>query len=572
MKARYGATAIALPLLLCACASGVGTSATAPAQGAATADEAHASSYGLFLAGQAAINRGHGAQAAHFFDEAASADRKSSLLRAEAFTAALLAGQVRQAAEMAPVSGPDAEGVRPLADLTRGVEAMAEGRARAAEKILAVPQGGTDGEPAAALLAPFAAAQAGDKVGAVTRPQFTADPIDQFQADIDQGVLFEETGRYPEAETAFRALIARGDPGGEASLELGALLERRGRQAEAIAIYDEALRRSPNSLVQTARARAAGRGAPPPMPTIRQASAKAMLAPAAALLVHRQQEAALACLRLSLRLDPGLDDAWIMVGDILNTAGDTDAARVAYGQPKPSSTEYATARAKLAWSYQNAGDKAQALKIAQQAAAATNAEDAQLTLADLERVDGDNANSIAILDKLIAQKAGQAEWRLLYMRAAAYQAADRWPEAEQDLQAALKLSPDEPELLNFLGYSWIDRGEKLKEGLAMVQRAVDQDPQSGAMMDSLGWAYYHLGNYPAAVEKLEMAAALDAADPEVNDHLGDAYWKVGRKTEAIYQWRQVLTLSPNPKLKAEVEAKLKSGPDDRMAPADLTGS
>ena len=193
-------------------------------------------------------------------------------------------------------------------------------------------------------------------------------------------------------------------------------------------------------------------------------------------------------------------------------------------------------------------------------------EDAQVTLADLLRADERYDESAKVLDGLITAKGAAADWKLLYMRAVDYEESDRWADAERDLQVALKMRPDEPELLNFLGYSWIDRGVRLPEAMAMVEKAVDLQPQSGAMIDSLGWGYYRMGNYTAAVDQLEKAVVLEPGDPDVNNHLGDAYWKVGRKTEANFQWRRVLTLDPTPKLKAEVEAKLASGLDRPIAP------
>jgi Flp pilus assembly protein TadD len=105
----------------------------------------------------------------------------------------------------------------------------------------------------------------------------------------------------------------------------------------------------------------------------------------------------------------------------------------------------------------------------------------------------------------------------------------------------------------------IDRGERLKEALAMVEQAVAANPRSGAMVDSLGWAFYRMGDYRKAAEKLEQAVELDAGDPEINNHLGDAYWKVGRRDEAQFQWRRVLTLNPDDKMKAAAESKLASG-------------
>ena len=124
---------------------------------------------------------------------------------------------------------------------------------------------------------------------------------------------------------------------------------------------------------------------------------------------------------------------------------------------------------------------------------------------------------------------------------------------------ALKQQPEEPELLNYLGYTWIDRGERLDEALDMVRRATEANPRSGAMVDSLGWAYYRLGDYKNAVEKLERAAELEPADAEINHHLGDAYWRVGRRLEAQFQWNKVLTLEPNAATKAAVESKIKTG-------------
>ncbi len=246
-----------------------------------------------------------------------------------------------------------------------------------------------------------------------------------------------------------------------------------------------------------------------------------------------------------------------MVGDLMQSGGDAEAARAAYSHPKPGSVEYAAAQAKLAWTYQAADDKETALKLAR-AAAASGDSDARVTLADLLRADELYPEAAQVLSGLIAESK-TPDWRLLYSRGVAYERMNRWPEGQADLQAALAARPDEPELLNYLGYSWIDRGEHLKDALAMVQKAVAADPRSGAMVDSLGWAYYRMGDYKQAVEKLEQAVELEAGDPEINNHLGDAYWKVGRRDEAQFQWRRVLTLKPDDKIKLSAETKLASG-------------
>ncbi|WP_168078064.1 tetratricopeptide repeat protein, partial [Caulobacter sp. SSI4214] len=285
-----------------------------------------------------------------------------------------------------------------------------------------------------------------------------------------------------------------------------------------------------------------------------------LVACAATFAGERQTQFALAYLRLALRLDPNRDEAWVLVGDLLNQNQDSRGAIEAYGHVPPGAPHYASAQSKIAWAWNDQGDKAKALEVARAAAkAAPDDRDAQVALADLLRANSQWSESVAVLDPLIARETASPDWRLFYLRAVALDQAGRWPEAERDLKKALELNPDEPELLNFLGYTWIDRNEHVPEALVMVQRAVLARPQSGAMLDSLGWAYYRLGDYKAAVEKLEGAVELEPGDPDVNGHLGDAYWRVGRKTEAQYQWRRVLTLEPDEKQKTEAEAKLKNG-------------
>nr|MDQ2861707.1 tetratricopeptide repeat protein [Pseudomonadota bacterium] len=457
--------------------------------------------------------------------------------------------------------------------LVRGVDALARGDARQARVILTSKEAGAPNESAAALLAPWAAAAAGDAGASISHPVIVHEPIAEFFASLDQGKLFERAHRYDEAETAFRALIAGGDPGGLATLNLGEMLERRGRGPEAVALYDQALAHDPgDAVLRGARDRARARKAAAPLPSLRQSAAEALIAPATILIVQKQEEVALAYLRLALRLDPGRDEAWMLVGDIMGNIGDVDGARAAYLMPRRGSDQFVTARGKLAWTYQGDGDKEAALKIARETlAAAPMNQDAGSNLADLLRADERYDDSAKVLDRLIAAQDGKPDWRLLYMRAVDLEEGGRWAEAERDLSAALKERPDEPELLNFLGYSWIDRGENLPLAMAMVKKAVDLNPQSGAMLDSLGWGYYRLGDYKTAVEKLEAAVALEAGDPDVNNHLGDAYWRVGRVNEARFQWQRVLTLEPSAKLKAEAEAKLKSGLDGAAVPSVVAG-
>jgi Flp pilus assembly protein TadD len=294
------------------------------------------------------------------------------------------------------------------------------------------------------------------------------------------------------------------------------------------------------------------------MLSIRQGAARALLTPAASMATEKQYELALSYLNLAARLDPDREDIWIQMGDVYANMGDPDNARTAFSRVKAGSSASALARSRLAWSFQSAGEHDKALKLAEEAAAQGD-RNALVNYADILRANERYSESAVLLDRIIQMDGQKPDWRLLYLRAVARERSGDWAGAEADLLVALKMQPDEPELLNFLGYSWIDRGERLAEATAMVQKAVAANPRSGAMIDSLGWAYFRLGDYRNAVENLEQAVLLEPADPDINDHLGDAYWQVGRRIEARFQWTRALQLKPSDSLKQKIERKLETG-------------
>ena len=162
--------------------------------------------------------------------------------------------------------------------------------------------------------------------------------------------------------------------------------------------------------------------------------------------------------------------------------------------------------------------------------------------------------AIALIDK-----PQPAHWAYFYARGTCYERLKDWPAAEADLQRALKLSPDQALVLNYLGYSWIDQNKNLRHGLSLIEKAVRQKPDDGYIVDSLGWAHYRLGNYKQAAKYLERAVELRPDDPVLNDHLGDALWRVGREREARFQWEQALTLKPEPEDAEKIHRKLQKG-------------
>lgn len=150
-------------------------------------------------------------------------------------------------------------------------------------------------------------------------------------------------------------------------------------------------------------------------------------------------------------------------------------------------------------------------------------------------------------------------WNLFFRRGIAYERLKEWDKAEPNFMKSLDLSANQPEVLNYLGYSWVDQGINLDQGMDMIRKAVELRPRSGFIVDSLGWAHYRLGQYEEAVKELERAVQLMPQDPTINDHLGDAYWQVGRKLEATFQWNIALATKTPPDNPEEIKKKLENG-------------
>jgi tetratricopeptide (TPR) repeat protein len=164
----------------------------------------------------------------------------------------------------------------------------------------------------------------------------------------------------------------------------------------------------------------------------------------------------------------------------------------------------------------------------------------------------------AVYDKAVVAITSplRSHWNLFYQRGIAYEQQDIWPKAEESFRKALDLYPNQPQVLNYLGYSYVDQNKNLSEALDMIRKAVELRPDDGYIVDSLGWAYYRLGKFDDAVLNLERAIKLRPEDATINDHLGDAYWRVGRKLEARFQWQHALDGKPEEPDLSKIKAKL----------------
>ncbi|WP_414831881.1 tetratricopeptide repeat protein [Afifella sp. YEN Y35] len=252
-------------------------------------------------------------------------------------------------------------------------------------------------------------------------------------------------------------------------------------------------------------------------------------------------------LRLALYIDPdsGGGLAALSLGDILDSNGLGDQA-IQVLEQIPAQSPFRPVgilRAAVVLAQQDRIDEA---KTAFEEAIRKNPDDlaAYIAYGNMQRAKEKYEEAADIYSRAIEHldEPARGNWTLFYFRGVAYERAKQWAKAEADFKEALELFPDQPLVLNYLGYSWVDQGVHLDEALGMIQKAVDLRPNDGFIVDSLGWAYYRLGRYEDAVEELERAVSLETADPVINDHLGDAYWKVGRKLEAQFQWRHARDL------------------------------
>lgn len=518
------------------------------------------SPYAAFLVGRQELASGQQREGAATLEALAARYPDQPLIRRQAFQAALFAGDIEAAATLAPTapSADDAADLASLGRLVRAVQSLAAGKAQDANRLLDLKSIELPYGSAAYMLKPWVEAADGDWTHALVAVP-SGDRVAELVAGLGRAELCELKGRQADAEAAYKDIIA--DAVGQKLFKVryGEFLERRGRTKEALALYDAALKMDPdNDALEAARARAAKGGRPPASLNLRQGAAQALTYAAAAMSM-RQEALGLVYLRLALKLDPASDEALLMLGDDLNRDHDGAGARAAWEKVPQSSRLWVDARSRLVYSLNGDGDTDGAVKLARAASSAEpNDMTAAFALADVLRISDHDAEALQVLDRMEAS-GGATDWRVRYMRAMTLDKLGRWKEAEPELKRALELSPDEPEVENYLGYSWIDRGDHVKEGMVLVEKAVAARPTSGAMQDSLGWAHYRLGDYANAVALLEKAVELEPSDPAINDHLGDALWMAGRKSEAGYQWNRVLSLSPDKTLKAAVEHKLHDG-------------
>ncbi|MCR4282204.1 MAG: tetratricopeptide repeat protein [Bauldia sp.] len=271
-----------------------------------------------------------------------------------------------------------------------------------------------------------------------------------------------------------------------------------------------------------------------------------------------------AYLRLAAYLDPKAFLVTMAIGDVFRSVGRCEEAIAIYETVPNTASMRRNADIQIGTCLQTIEKHDEAARYIRRVVDANPKDvEAAVELGNVYRSDNrfaEAADAYTIGINAVSD-AQDADWRVYYFRGVSFERSDRWPEAERDFKQALAINPDQPQVLNYLGYSWVDKGMNFDEALKMIQKAVDLRPNDGYIVDSLGWAYYQLGRRDQAVTALETAVELRADDPVINDHLGDAYWTVGRKREALFQWAHARDLGPEKDALPKILAKLEHGLD-----------
>jgi tetratricopeptide (TPR) repeat protein len=501
--------------------------------------------------------------AARFYRRAAErAPADADLLERAAF-ATLIEGDVPTASRIA--SGADAKVLAgaPFARLALIVDDVSDGRnARALKRLGEGGLGALNDNVARGLSAWLLARDNVEKgVERVSLPEGRRRMAGEF-ADI-QGLILSSANRDAEALAKFQEgwkLHVRTAWLAAAHARLAASL---GEKAEAKDVLDR-VTASGGDTPETDLAAAILDGREPPKPlrlTTKQGAAAAIYIVASGPVTRTNPDLSVVYLSLALHIDPDLEPARLDLADALRQANRPQDAIAQLRRIKPGSPYAADALIEEAGLEKSLGDNVAALEDARSAIAASHARDIVLRAADLFRDADQSADAEGLYTEVISddQKAGRKDWRPLFSRAGVRDKLGRWPEAEADLKLALTYEPNRPEVLNFLGYGWVDRGENVEEGFRLIKQAIQARPDQGYIIDSLGWAHYRRGDYEEAVAALEKAAELDPADAVITDHLGDAYWRAGRHTEADFEWRRALQLKPDAAQAADLKQKLAAG-------------
>ncbi|MEC5289065.1 tetratricopeptide repeat protein [Aurantimonas sp. C2-6-R+9] len=543
---------------------------------------------GAYLAAKSAQRDGDLEAATDFFAQALSMDPTSDLLQQDAMFAFIADGRFKDGVDMAAKlrAAPEASKV---ARIALGIDALSKGNFDAAIAEFDLPKPSDLDALLIGQLIAWSELGAGRTDAALSRlDTLTGAPWFAIFNDYQKGLLADVAGRPDVARIALRKVVddeesARTSPDAYlAAAEALARLETRASNTDAaLQAIEAGLKLVPtyDPLLHLKERVEKGETIEPAVASVQEGAAETLYILGQAINRGDGQQVALLYFQLARAVAPRNPALLTALAGIAERSERLDLA-ISYYREIPENSAYRrTAELQIGldlW-YAERKDEAKA-HLTRAVRDYPDDIKAHTALADVLAADKEFKGAADALNKAIAlsEPGKTVNWNLYYQRGIAFERTKQWDKAEPDFKTALELSPNQPQVLNYLGYSWVDMNENLKEGLDMIKKAVELRPNDGYIIDSLGWAYFRLGRFEEAVEQLERAVLITPMDPTINDHLGDAYWRVGRAREARFQWERALVGEPKPEQEAAktIRAKLARGldPTDVKAKAPADGA
>ena len=521
---------------------------------------------GPYLAAKQAEARGDVAAAARLYARTLARDPSNVGLLERAMTLQISAGGVAEGIAVARRLATQQPNHH-LGVLALAADALKSGNPEQARKILAEnpPYVGKIMDAWAA----FAAGNTEDAKALLTAIENSDDngAPGKIIAAYHLGLLAGATGDDEGAEAALSraAGLANGGTLRLARLRAGALA-RLGKKDEAVKVIEDRLAGTYGDVGLSGLGERIRDGYVPPalVQNASQGAAEVLFGVSGLLARGRNRMIALAYSRLATHLNPDLTEAQLLIAQILDRDDQHELAIAAYEAIPDSAPQALSAWIGKAEAKQAAGRTDDA--VADMRAAAEKfpaALEVHTSMGDMLRRESKFEDASVAYDKALAliDKVEPHHWGLFYQRGITFERSKQWDRAEADFRRALELEPDQPDVLNYLGYSLVELGKKLNEAEKMIEKAVEQRPDDGYIVDSLGWVLYRFADFERAVQHLERAVELRPVDPVINDHFGDALWMVGRKIEAEFQWKRALSFDPEEDVAKRIRRKLDVGLD-----------
>jgi Flp pilus assembly protein TadD len=538
--------------------------------------EPQASKYGSYLAGRFATGERDASAAARYYDRALKFDPDNPEILERALISEVAEGEIDGAAahaEQLTAKSPSAR----MPHLVIGIKAFREGGYAKAFDELSKISGNAAAEIAAELGKAYALLGEGktDEALIAAHKLSAVEGVAAF-AKYHAAIIADLAGRPADAEIDFAA--AYKDSNGESLRIVDAYavhLQRVGKLQQAKEVLARFEDKSPTHPVIIAAMEQAKAGVMPErlIPNASAGFAEALYGIASSLSDEKSVEIPVFYLQLALTLDPRHELAISLLADRMETAQRWEDAIAAYRRVPKGSPLYINARVQIAQDLQKLDRTDEAIATLRETLTGARTDfEILASIGDLMRAKERYADAVDTYTKALAfvTKPEERHWTIFYTRGIALERIKRWSEAEKDLKFALTLKHEQPLVMNYLAYTWVEQGVNMDEALAMLKRAVELRPEDGFIIDSLGWAFFKRGDFVSAIRYLEQAVLLEPGEATINDHLGDAYWRFGRKLEAKFEWQHALSLKPDkdqePLIRRKIEIGLE-GPPPGAAPA-----